>query len=497
MRLSKQIGNLFFDKLNIYDNESLVDSSSIQDKYLKIKSFLLKQKQLDNKIVILVKKDFNYVLFILVSLEIGITFVPLNKEWPSRRIIDILTDIGRYKVVTDDNFIGIPKCGQVTLLSIFESSYCNNNFDSSKIRLSSIAYIIFTSGSTGKPKGVTIKRGSYCNFVSWVDKYFRHISHNDKLLNTSDFSFDLSLIDIALFISRGVHFFISNFSGNVFILLSEIEKNKITTMATVPNNLQLLLSNNVMKRGNISSLSNLLIGGARFSYGLYVKINNITTNLNVYNLYGPTEATVYCSVKRLDFNEFDRVDSNISVGSSILGCNVIVTNKRSEILNYNEVGRVLVGGVQVMAGYLNNLKLTKDVLIRINGEIFYDTGDEGFLRDEKNLFIVGRSDDTIKVEGYRVNLSEIDSLLQQLSYVDECATVSLQDDIKENILVSFVRINGDFSKDNLWSDLSEYMPNYQIPKYIKFIEDLPLTSTGKISKEILRSYAKSEILKTN
>ena len=340
MRLSKQIGNLFFDKLNIYDNESLVDSSSIQDKYLKIKSFLLKQKQLDNKIVILVKKDFNYVLFILVSLEIGITFVPLNKEWPSRRIIDILTDIGRYKVVTDDNFIGIPKCSQVTLLSIFESSYCNNNFDSSKIRLSSIAYIIFTSGSTGKPKGVTIKRGSYCNFVSWVDKYFRHISHNDKLLNTSDFSFDLSLIDIALFISRGVHFFISNFSGNVFILLSEIEKNKITTMATVPNNLQLLLSNNVMKRGNISSLSNLLIGGARFSYGLYVKINNITTNLNVYNLYGPTEATVYCSVKRLDFNEFDRVDSNISVGSSILGCNVIVTNKRSEILNYNEVGRV-------------------------------------------------------------------------------------------------------------------------------------------------------------
>ena len=211
MRLSKQIGNLFFDKLNIYDNESLVDSSSIQDKYLKIKSFLLKQKQLDNKIVILVKKDFNYVLFILVSLEIGITFVPLNKEWPSRRIIDILTDIGRYKVVTDDNFIGIPKCSQVTLLSIFESSYCNNNFDSSKIRLSSIAYIIFTSGSTGKPKGVTIKRGSYCNFVSWVDKYFRHISHNDKLLNTSYFSFDLSLIDIALFISRGVHFFISNF----------------------------------------------------------------------------------------------------------------------------------------------------------------------------------------------------------------------------------------------------------------------------------------------
>ena len=484
-QLENLVFNYFNQDNNLYDEGFVrLNSTHVRDKYLLLKGYLKNNYKVGDKIAIYIQKDYQYVIVILVCLELGLIFVPLDKKFPKKRINTIVAIVEPHLLINDkyEKF----ECDQVIISNIYEA----NNKEShgcNRIKKDNIAYIIFTSGSTGEPKGVMIKRDSYLNFVQWVDQYFSKINCNDRLLNTADFIFDLSLIDIALLLSKNIHFFISNFNGNIFELLSEIEDEKITTMATVPNNFQMLLSRGVYERGKIDSLRHLLIGGAKFSYGLYNKFKKNLQEKNIYNLYGPTEATVYCSIKKIEFNDTDFIEENISVGKEILNTNIRIVDEDGNSIGSNQVGRLLVGGVQVMDKYINSEGKNNEVLISINNNIYYDTGDLAFISSNDNIFIVGRADDTLKVCGYRVNLSDIDSNIQKLLYIDDCVTLAIEDEINEHILVSFIKINQSIEEGKVYDELKSIMASYQIPDRLIFVDVFPLNNSGKICKKTLKT----------
>jgi len=485
MKLENIVFNYFNQDNNFYDeNFGVIDPIKIRSKYLSLFKYLKKNCKTGDKVAIYLKKDYQYVIVMLVCLELGRTFIPLSKKLPKQRIDNIL-DIAKPALLINDEHEDF-ESDQILLSDIFEIENLENH-PCKKVSEGDIAYIIFTSGSTGEPKGVMIKRKSYTNFVQWVGSYFSEISDQDRLLNTADFTFDLSLLDVALLLSKNIHFFISNFNGNIFTLMSDIERGKITTMATVPNNFQILLSRDLYERGNISSLKYLLIGGARFSYGLYNKFKENLKDVNIYNLYGPTEATVYCSVKKVEFNHTDCIEENISVGKAILNTDIKVVDEGNNDINKNQVGRLLVGGIQVMDKYINNEGKNNKVLLTLGSNIYYDTGDLSFVDSNENIFIVGRSDDSLKVDGYRVNLSDIDSYIQKLGYINECATIAIEDEIKNNIMVTFIKANQGTSKDKVYADLKSIMASYQIPKRLIFLDDFPLNNSGKICKKTLKN----------
>ena len=485
MRQLEDIVSNYFKKDNKLHDKSFkkLSPSEIKDKYLSIKSYLGRNYKIGDRVAIYIDKDYQYIILILVCLELGLTFIPLNKKLPRQRIATII-NISKPSLLINDG-CEIFDCKQDLLNNLYKDNKAGN-FLCSEVPKDNIAYIIFTSGSTGEPKGVMIKRESYANFVQWVDLYFSTINSNDRLLNTADFTFDLSLIDIALLLTKNINFFISNFGGNIFELMSEIENEKITTMATVPNNFQMLLAKGVYERGETDSLQHLLIGGARFSYGLYNKLKKHFQEANVYNLYGPTEATVYCSVKKIQFNETDCIKENVSAGKAIKNVDIRIVDEVGNKLGINQVGRLLVGGVQVMDRYINHNTRNTEVLIIMDNQVHYDTGDLAFVDINENLFIVGRSDDSLKVDGYRVNLSDVDSNVQKLEYVEECASVAVEDEIKENILITFIKTNQIINTEEIFSDLEKIMASYQIPKRLIFIEKFPLNSSGKICRKTLK-----------
>ena len=127
------------------------------------------------------------------------------------------------------------------------------------------------------------------------------------------------------------------------------------------------------------------------------------------------------------------------------------------------------------------------VLLTIGSNIYYDTGDLSFVDSNENIFIVGRSDDSLKVDGYRVNLSDIDSYIQKLGYINECATIAIEDEIKNNIMVTFIKANQGTSKDKVYADLKSIMASYEIPKHLIFLDDFPLNNSGKICKKTLKN----------
>jgi acyl-coenzyme A synthetase/AMP-(fatty) acid ligase len=457
--LSKKIKSRI-NSAKIYDKKgNKVDNSVIKNEFNAIKNHLLKNYNRADIVAIKMDKDYRYLLTLLACMSIGITYIPLNIKWPNKRIEQIRELSGCYVLQEDD----------IDFLDIKESDVLFEN---------EILYIIFTSGSTGAPKGVKIKREGFINFLVWVNDYFTNINSEDRILLTTDFTFDISLVDISLLLTKDLSLYISNFNNSVFKLLYEIEQYKITTHSTVPYNYSMIMNEDVYPKANLSSLKHIMLGGARFPYNLYYSFKEKLQDCNIYNFYGPTEATIYCSIHKINYNEQEELHkNNITIGKPFFN---------NEFLIYKD--ELLISGKQLMEGYLNNEAKTKEALVTINGKLYYKSGDIAFKNEFGNYFIVGRKDDTIKVAGYRVNLSDIDSYILSVEYINNVATIAIDNEEGENDLICYLILNDNenINIKQIKKDFKEIMPSYQIPKYIKVVDEFPLNNSGKICKLTLK-----------
>jgi acyl-coenzyme A synthetase/AMP-(fatty) acid ligase len=461
----------------IYDtNANLVKKDQFLLEYNSLKNYLLCNFDDNSTVALQFEKDYRYALSILACMEIGLTYVPLHIDFPSDRVNQIQR-ITNFDALLDKDLFK----------KIINSEIKDCNKDSFLLSDKKTLYIMFTSGSTGEPKGVEIKRESYNNFLLWLDSYF-DVNENDTILNTTEFTFDVSLVDLGLFLVKQANIVFSSFGNNLFKLASEIEKYKITTIATVPNNFSMILVDELVDRIDLSSLKYAFIAGSKFPSSLYGKFNKYLKNLQVYNCFGPTEFTIYCLVKKLNNPDLDISKNTVSIGKAILNTKFKVIDDDDDDISKGEIGELVVSGIQLMKGYKNNPDKTDEAIVEINHELYYRTGDLAFLDVNDNCYVIGRKDDTVKVSGFRVNLSDVDSYIHRLKYVKDSVTICIEHEEKPNYLVSFIALNKDKKTGNeLREELKNLLPSFQIPKYIEFVEDFPLNHSGKVCKESLKN----------
>jgi len=447
--------------LKLFDKHGIqLSSETIVDEYIAVKHYLLANYCEKDIVALYLDKDYRYVLTLLACMSTGITYIPLNISWPKERI---------------DQIKAHAKCHMI------EEKTIDFNHSTSEIQkeyyTNEILYIIYTSGSTGMPKGVKIKRDGFENFLKWVDIYFTDITQNDRMILTTDFTFDISLVDISLLLTKSLSLYISNFNNNIFKLLYELETYKITTHSTVPYNYSMLLHENIYPKGDLSALKHIMLGGARFPYNVYQNLKNKLPDVDVYNFYGPTEATIYCAIHKFIYDETSEIhQQNVTIGQPFY-------NNDFKILD-NEL---LISGKQLMQEYLHDNTKTAQALIEIDGIMYYKTGDVVFQNDNGFYFITGRKDDTIKVAGYRVNLSDIDAYLLQVPYINNAATIAIDNEESDNELVSYLILNDNaIETKTIRKDLKALMPEYQIAKYIRIVDTFPLNNSNKICKLTLK-----------
>ena len=448
-------------KLKLYNKHGKkIEHSLLMHEYQCIKNHLYTTYSSDDIVAIYLEKEYRYVLVLLACMSLGQTYIPLNNEWPKERIEQI-QQFSKCHLITEEH-IDFSQNIEETITA----RYANE-----------ILYIMFTSGSTGMPKGVKVKRSGFENFIQWTDQYFTQINSSDRMLLTTDFTFDISLVDISLLLTKSLTLYISNFQNNIFKMLFELESYKITTHSTVPYNYSMLLHDNIYPKGDLSSLKHVVLAGARFPENVYNTFNEKLPHVDVYNAYGPTEATIYCAIQKIAYNrEIELHSNNVTIGKPL-------PNNQFKIVD----DELLVSGKQLMLEYLNEPQKTKDVLVEIDNKLYYKTGDVVFQDDAGYYFITGRKDDTIKVSGYRVNLSDIDAYLMNVPYINNASTIAIENDAAENELVSYVILN-DSSIDSkqIRNNLKKLMPVYQIAKYIKIVESFPLNNSNKICKHTLK-----------
>ena len=373
------------------------------------------------------------------------TFIPISLSFNEDRVKEILkfTDT---VIVTPEAKEFIEKL-DIKANFIFTDDLKNKKTDF-KVK-SDYVYMMFTSGSIGKPKAIPISQKnllSYLNFV--IDKF--KINSNDIVSQTFDISFDLSMHDIFTTVLTGAKL-IPIPKAQIFMPNSIIKKEKITIWFSVPSVLTYMDKLKLLNDRFDSIRLSLFCGEPLAAY-LAKKWQKCVSG-EIYNLYGPTEATIAIS-----YFKFKDVDTKIvPIGEIFPSQNYIIKD--------NEL---YLSGTQIFNGYLNTDYSPFEI---IDNKKFYKTGD--LVRKTKyGLEYVGRKDNQIKLNGYRIELEEIEAVAREKG----ANSVAVFDEKRNEIVL--------FSEKEI--DLSKYLPSYMVPKRVVLVDKLPLNTNMKFDRKKLK-----------
>ena len=175
----------------------------------------------------------------------------------------------------------------------------------------------------------------------------------------------------------------------------------------------------------------------------------------------------------------------VSIGKPFGDNLYFVADENAQEVNDGEKGLLWIGGPQVMPGYLKNDDLSKKVLIEKNGHLFYNTGDVVLELDDQ-IYYLGRLDQQVKINGYRIELSEIEFNANKI-LPDKCAVISVKDQKGFDLLVLFIELQASIDKQEVLKVLRNHLPEYMVPSVILSIEQFPLNSNGKLDRKELKN----------
>ena len=428
---------------NLYKQTVVVDS---QGEYLheqllsdsdKLAKYLYKKSQ-QPLIGILSEKSYNQVVSTLSIMKSGYGYLPLNVDWPVKRIGEILDEAKvDILLISASEYVQKAKELDKYNLIIIEDKLkeiAGISIKLSPIQADDVAYVIFTSGSTGKPKGVTITHRSVMNTIDAVNNRF-NISEKDRVLALSELSFDLSVYDIFGMLNVGgqIVFPDQDKTKEPKHWLELIDKHKITIWNTVPQLADLLVNET---KEAMNSLRLFLLSGDWISLNLPDNIKQSCPQACVMSLGGATEGSIWSIW--YEVKEVKKDWNIIPYGVAMPNQKMYVLNKNLRDCPIGVMGDIYIGGVGVAANYWKREDLTEASFIEhdLYGRL-YRTGDLGKWYESGYMEFMGRSDLQVKVNGHRVELKEIEAKLNALDGVKQ-TVVRVQEKDSRNYLVGYV-----------------------------------------------------------
>ncbi|EFX05497.1 nonribosomal siderophore peptide synthetase [Grosmannia clavigera kw1407] len=451
-----------------------------------------------NIVSIILEKSILLYAGMIGILKAGCTYVPLLPSIPSARARTIMEQAGIQFCLTNRlaaaTLVGLPVT-PLDLQSTDLDKFSDSAVEGVPVEPSSLAYIMYTSGSTGVPKGVCV---THFNISSHLDVLTRiyPLRPDGRLLQSCSQAFDVSAFEIFFTWKTGMCLC----SAVNDVLFDDLERAirllNVTHLSMTPTVASLV------NPKNTPSVEFLVVAGEP----LLESVFNMWWPTGIHVGYGPSETTNILTVKHMTSQN----DVTSQLGFSFENTSTFVLHFDSlEPVSKGALGEFCFGGDQVAAGYLQLPTMTAEKFIDhpFYGRI-YRSGDVGRMRPDGSLLIIGRIDDQIKLRGQRIELNEINSILQESGLVSEPITLLLRHgDSNPELLASFFtpskrdslgstlstshvtdlsNESSSFMIRQLFSLLQSRLPAYMVPTHLIPISSIPLTPAGKTDKRALK-----------
>ena len=417
----------------------------------------------------------------------GNAYLPIDPDYPQDRINYILSNSGAAAVVSQGKFVckaeGIPCVDMTGFIRASEET----TVPECSCKPEDTAYVIYTSGSTGAPKGAKVSHKSVINRILWMhDKY--PLEKDDVILQKTPYTFDVSVWELFWWGMVGGRLAASR-PGEHFLparILDEVAKNKATHLHFVPSVFELFLNYleaHIDERSKFDSVKYVFLSGEALSANLVQRFYGLYDygKVTLHNLYGPTECTV-------DVTYYDCVPADtdpVPIGKPVYNTQMYVVDRYNNIVPVGVTGELCIAGINVGQGYLNNERLTNERFIDNpfgEGKL-YRTGDLAYWKEDGNIVFTGRKDSQIKLNGQRVEISEIEAVISSVESVESVA-VLLRSIKGRDVLVAFY--SGKNASDEMIKNVCrEKLPKYMVPSFAVQLEHMPLNKNGKLDRRAL------------
>jgi amino acid adenylation domain-containing protein len=350
-----------------------------------------------------------------------------------------------------------------------------------------MAYLLFTSGSTGVPKGVMVAHRNVRAFIDYMSELYE-VGPQDRLTQTFDLTFDLSVFDMFVAWERGACVCCPTEREMLRLDRFVLETNP-TIWFSVPSAAIGLKRLGLLRSDRFPSLRLVLFCGEPLPVEIAEAWSAAAPNAIIENLYGPTELTIACTRYRWHAESAEESHLGlVPIGRPYPSMEALIADDELEPVDIATGGELLMTGPQVTLGYLDDPEKTAAAfpIPPGNERTFYRTGDRVMaLREDGPLLYLGRLDHQIKVRGYRVELGEVEAVLRGITNSDGVVAVGWpRTEAGVSAIEAFVQ-SSDLDGAQVIAAASEKLPDYMTPRRIHALDTLPLNANGKFDRPAL------------
>jgi amino acid adenylation domain-containing protein len=421
---------------------------------------------------VLMDRSAELIVALLGILKAGGVYVPLNPAYPQERLALMCDDARLRVLITQETFANL-------------DDEPSTNLDN-KTTPENRAYVMYTSGSTGRPKGVNVEHRSIVRLVKNTN--YADFSSVQTFLQFAPTTFDASTLEIwGSLLNGGRLVIMPAGTATPEELGNALQRHEVTTLWLTAGLFHLMVDENL---DGLRSVKQMIAGGDVLSPSHIAKVLREFPDCCVINGYGPTENTTFTCCHSMSAG--DEPGASVPIGRPISNTRVYLVNRRFQLVPVGVPGELLAAGDGLARDYLGDAALTAEKFIpdpfsAQPGGRLYRTGDLArYLRDGTIEFL-GRADQQVKIRGFRIEPEEIEFVLERHANVRHAVVQVNEDADGEKQLVAYVAVNPEAGAedDELREYLAEKMPDYMMPSAFVVMDELPLTTNGKVDRSRL------------
>ncbi|WP_329466728.1 non-ribosomal peptide synthetase [Streptomyces sp. NBC_01431] len=411
----------------------------------------------------------------------GAVCVPLDPAHPRPRTEAMLADSGATLTVGDSKLLEAAGTTGAALALPGDAQLTGAEISTAGPGADDTAFIMFTSGSTGRPKGVAVPHGAIAELVT--DPAYVTVTARDRVLLHSPATFDGSTFEVWSALANGAAVVVCTTERPSFEdLAKEVERHGVTVAFFTTA----LFHQLAARRSRVFTLlRSVVVGGEAMASQHARAVLRAFPWVELVNGYGPTETTTFATAHRVTDAD---CDGPVPIGRPVAGATAHILDASGAQVADGERGELWIGGTRLAHGYTGQPELTAERFVdHPSLGRLYRTGDLVSARPDGTLDFHGRTDDQVKVRGFRIEPGEIEHVLREQPDVDDAAVTVRRPTPDDARLAAFVVAGpGPVPRSEaLLARLTALLPAQLVPDELTLVDRLPLTTSGKVDRRAL------------